>query len=226
MSLILPSKEFLEIFKKTNGALSVTEAIAIMNIAAEASQGTGIEFGSFHGKSAMSAAYGFMKEYVFGVRPIVGYRLTLVDPIYEDVNLADSIVELVEKATYKKVSIRCVDGYSTDLLKMEEMNNFNYVFVDSGSHQDGLPMQEVKLLEDRVFQNGIIAFHDWGSQFKEVKEASDYLVNTGKYEYIPINWDEIINYVNENNLEEGNQSWHHPELKNPCFVGAVKRIYK
>jgi len=40
---------------------------------------------------------------------------------------------------------------------------------------------------------------------------------------INIDWDKIVSYVNENNLEEGNTSWHHNELKNPCFVGAVKR---
>ena len=106
---------------------------------------------------------------------------------------------------------------------LHNFNNISYCFVDSGSHQDGLPMQEVKLLEDKMVQGGIICFHDWDSQFREVKEASDYLVSTGKYDYISIQWNEIIEYVNANNLEEGNISWHHNELKNPQFVGAVRR---
>jgi hypothetical protein len=86
-------------------------------------------------------------------------------------------------------------------------------------------MQEAKLLENRIVQGGIIAFHDYKNQFTEVEIAYDYLLSTGKYEPIGINWQEIFDYVKEHNLEEGNNSWHlYPELPHPPnFVGALKR---
>jgi len=207
--MITPSKEFWDIFRSTDGALSCTEAVAIMNLAAQAPNGIRIEFGTFHGKSALSAATSFKDGW-----------FCLVDPLFSDTMLSTKVVSDVYSMA-NNVSIKAIDDYSTNVIK--RFGKLSYVFVDSGSHQDGLPMQEVKLLEDMVVDGGIIAFHDWNSQFKEVKEASDYLVSTGKYEYIPINWQEIIAYVNENNLEEGNLSWHHNELRNPCFIGAVKR---
>lgn len=216
--MITPTPEFWKIFKETNGALSCTEAVAIMNIAAQAPEGRYIELGTYEGKSAMSAAL-TLKHGVF----------LLVDPEFTLDNFSD-IIHTVSRVSTNELKVDTVTGFSTEVIPIIDKipenkygKKYSYVFVDSGSHQDGLPMQEVKLLEDRMIQGGIIAFHDWDSQFKEVKEASDYLVGTGKYEYIPINWDEIIAYVNENNLEEGNESWHHNELQNPCFVGAVKR---
>lgn len=208
--MIKPTQDFLDLFKSTNGALSVTESIAIMNIAKMAKQGTYMELGVAEGKSAMSAAYNLQEGLFF-----------LVDPIFEDEKLREQVIKKVKTFADKKIIVGCLPKYSIEAIEL--YNDYAYVMVDSGSHQDGLPMQEVKLLEDKMTQGGIIVFHDWDSQFSEVKEASDYLVGTGKYDYIPIDWEEIINYVNENNLEDNNLSWHHQELKNPCFVGAVIR---
>lgn len=211
--MIYPSKEFWKVFKETNGALSCTEAVAIMNIAAQAPFGfvyPCMELGVYNGKSAMCAIlHWHQKEFI------------LVDPMFKDEGHKTIVSSNLWDAKSNAGVILEYDYYSTEAIIKH--TNYSYVFSDAGSHQDGLPMQEVKLLEDRMVQGGIIAFHDWNSQFKEVKEASDYLVSTGKYEYIPINWDEIIAYVNEYNLEEGNNSWHHTELKNPCFVGAIRR---
>jgi len=207
--MIKPTKEFWDIFKSTDGALSCTEAVAIMNLAAQAPKGVYMELGVAFGKSAMASNYAFTEG-----------RFYLVEPNFSDRDLEREVFERINSIN-PKVKIRTFIDYSTNVI--DKYDNYSWVFVDSGSHQDGLPMQEVRLLEDRVVKDGIIAFHDWNSQFREVKEASDYLVGTGKYEYIPINWDEIIEYVNSENLEEGNQSWHHNELRNPCFVGAVRR---
>lgn len=211
--MITPSKEFWKIFKETNGALSCAEALAIMNITAEAAAGNHIELGTYKGKSALAARYGLR----YGI-------FYLVDPIFEDKDLCTTVVTKLTLFTKfgGQCEIKTSDKYSTEGI-IEKYAPYSYVFVDSGSHQDGLPMQEVKLLEDRVISGGIIAFHDWNSQFSEVKEAADYLVSTGKYDYISINWDEINTYVNENNLNEGNQSWHHTELENPNFIGALRR---
>lgn len=212
--MITPSKEFWEVFKSTNGALSCAEALAIMNIAAQAPQANRcVEFGVYKGKSAMSAAY------------VLNYALFyLVEPEFKNKKFQTE-VELILKKIQPDVTK--VDYSFSSMISTEWLNDnerdFGYVFVDSGSHQDGLPMQEVKLLEDRMVQGGIIAFHDFKSQFVEVEQAYNYLLNTGKYEEVNIDWDEIVRYIDENNIEEGNQSWHHTELKNPCFVGAVRR---
>lgn len=220
---VLPTKEFLDVFKATNGALSVTESIAIMNIAAQAPKGDWLEMGTFHGKSAMSAAYGFGYKFNKKENPPTFY---LLDPIFIGKELALEVMKNVYATMLMSGSgfgINVNEDYSTDYLqKIQHM--YSYVFSDAGSHQDGLPMQEVKLLEDRIIKNGIIAFHDFDSQFKEVREAYNYLVETGKYEEITINWQEIVAYVNEHDLEANNNSWHHSELRNPCFVGALKRI--
>lgn len=208
--MIKPSEHFLRIFKKTNGALSVCEAIAIINIASNAPAGEYIELGTHKGKSAMSAAYS-LKPGTFW----------LVDPIFDDTDLTLDVLGVVSAFSDSRLHIRFIPDYSTNVIQRDD--KYAYVMVDSGSHGDGLPMQEVKMLEDRVVPSGIIAFHDYESQFVEVKEAYDYLVGTGKYESIHIDWEEIKKYVGENDLEKGNESWHHNELEFPCFLGALKR---
>lgn len=207
--MITPTSEFWKVFKETNGALSCTEAVAIMNIASQAPESSYLELGTFRGKSALSALVSLKNG-----------SFDLVEPEFIDENICNEVLTTIGKTNY--VAVNLISDYSTNIIK--NYNHLCYVFVDSGSHQYGLPMQEVKLLEDRMVQGGIIAFHDAFSQFNEVTEAYEYLISTGKYSPIDINWNEIIEYVNANDLETNNLSWHHPELKNPCFVGAVKRI--
>lgn len=206
--MIKPHFDFWNDFKTTNGAMSCCESLALINIAHKAPlEGTWIELGSFKGKSSISAAYSQVRDKEFN----------LVDPIFADIVVVEEVAKVVSKY-FKPVFI---NGYSETVIHYS--NDYSYVMVDSGSHQDGLPMREVKLLEDRMVTNGIIAFHDFDSQFKEVREAADYLVSTGKYEYMPIDWEEIKKYVRENDLETGNTSWHHSDNPFPCFLGAVKR---
>ena len=233
--MIIPNESFWQVFKATNGALSTAEAIAIMNIAAQVPykdriveyvglnpQGTKsgmivessniyYEFGSYHGKSAMSA--------VQGLKP---GRFMLVDPIFEDEKILAEVLGNVFNKD-KNIGVGLTADLSLNVIP--QLKNLTYVFVDTGSHGDGLPMAEVKLLEDRMIQGGIIAFHDYKNQFTEVEGAYNYLVSTGKYEPIEINWQEIFDYVAEHNLEEGNNSWHlYPELPHPPnFVGALRR---
>lgn len=213
--MITPSKEFWKIFCETNGALSCSEAVAIMNLAAQAPEGLCVELGVYKGKSAISAVMGFKHNPQF----------YLVEPEFKDVEWTKEVFHLINDVCHKcdcQVRLKPFSEYSTEVLPY--FKNISYCFVDSGSHQDGLPMQEVKLLEDRVAQGGIIAFHDCFAQFIEVTEAYEYLVSTGKYGVIEINWAEINDYVNDGDYELNNTSWHHREMKNPNFIGALKRL--
>lgn len=207
--MITPPKEFIEVFKATNGALSVTESIAIMNLAAQAPKGLAIEYGTYRGKSAFSAAVG-----------LGAIEFTLVDPIFEDTDIVDEI-----NKNYLSLNLKPDVWYSPNksIVQLDETNEmYAWVFLDSGDHDSDV-MDEIRLLENRILPNGILVFHDIFSQFIKVTDAYTYLLGTGKYEEILINWDEIVEYVNANDLEANNLSWHHQELKNPCFVGALKR---
>lgn len=203
----IPTGSFFDDFKDTHGALSCCESIAIANIAASAPpDGVWIELGSYKGKSAISAASILDRKRL----------LHMVDPIYADHNISNEVFGIVSKYCDP---VLVQEGSPDVLSRFEE---YSYVFVDSGDHQS-LPMIEVKILEDKMCVGGIVCFHDFNSQFLQVREAYDYLLGTGKYEEIKIDWDAIVNYVRENDLEKGNNSWHHNELDFPCFVGALKR---
>lgn len=208
--MIKPTNHFWKSFKETNGALSCSEALAIMNIADQAPEGVFMELGVAYGKSAMSAAYALKNG-----------DFILVEPEFEEFTRRRNVEKLVYEFGQKVWDVVTIADFSENII--EQRDKYAYVFVDSGSHQDGLPLREVRLLENRMVQGGIIAFHDFRSQFIEVEQAYDYLIGTGNYDIIEINWDEITEYINANNIEEGNVSWHHTELKNPCFVGALKR---
>jgi len=214
--MITPTPYFWEIFKNTEGALSCTEAVAIMNIAAEVPNGEYLEMGTHKGKSAMAAIYGLQHRNKFFLLEPEFLNIDFLNETYKSVDVVCGMVKSGVIPLY-------TPEYSTTFLSDNNERKYSYVFSDAGSHQDGLPLREVKLLEDKIIQGGIIAFHDFRSQFIEVEGAYEYLKGTGKYEEININWDEIISYVNDNNLEEGNKSWHHNELRNPCFVGALRR---
>ncbi len=104
-------------------------------------------------------------------------------------------------------------------------DSVSYVFIDTADHELELVMKEVELLEDVVSPGGLIFFHDYGNYPGPLK-AAEYLVNTGKYEYIDINWEEAIEFLETNGLDESqNNSWHKFEdVKNPCYLGCVRRL--
>jgi len=199
--------------------------------------------GSHAGKAALAAAYGISS----GVCLFFQHPYYLIDPIFDYSNLEawkhsvqghpdnsgwaytkednfyNSLREKIAIVSERHLSANLVGSYSE--LEIPKHNNIAYCFSDADSHQDGMPLREVKLLEDRMIKGGIIAFHDFGNQFCEPKEAAEYLISTGKYDWVDIDWEQIFYYVKENNLEEGNNSWHlYPDLPHsPNFVGAVKR---
>jgi hypothetical protein len=207
--MIFPTEQFWEDFKNTNGAFSTPEALALMNITKDApTNGVWAEFGSYKGKSAISAAYPLesKKEFV------------LVDPEFKDSDFAEEVIRL----TRKYFDPLLISDYSTNIIP--RFHNYAYAFIDSGDHGEELVSSEVLAIEDRVMSGGIIAFHDLDNQFTAVRRWYDYLLGTGKYAEIPINWAQIFDYVRGRNLEEGNMSWHEKGSEEfPKFVGALKR---
>lgn len=209
-----PDIEFWNDFIKTKGAFSCCEAVALYNIVSNIEQGIFIELGSHRGRSSICIASGM---------PSVS-RLFLVEPEFKDAEWAQEVLEKVSKWVPKNTLLQGYGSSSLDVLPL--FNEISFCFVDSGDHSDELVMNESKILEDKIIKGGVIAYHDKNSQFTKVDEAYDYLLSTGKYVPISINWEEIFEYVKENNLQDGELSWHlYPELPHPPnFIGAVKRI--
>jgi len=212
--MITPSKEFIELFKKTPGAFSVTECIGLIGICDGVPEGLCAELGTHKGKSTLASLYGLKNNSDF----------LLVEPEFSNEKWVEEVSKTLAEAKELlgyKITVTLVNGYSTDFIP--KFGNYAYVFIDSGIHDD-LVMEEVKMLEDKMISGGIIAFHDFLNQFTAVERAYDYLLSTGKYEPIPVDWEPIFDYVRENSLEEGNNSWHERGSEEfPKFVGAVRR---
>ena len=100
----------------------------------------------------------------------------------------------------------------------------SFVFLDSGDHSYELCRAECDIVAPRIVQGGIIAFHDLNSQFKGVRQCYDELLATGEFEEVKIPWDDILKEVILGRLEDGNQTYHHTELANPMFLGALRKL--
>lgn len=235
--LILPSKEFLELFKKTPGAISVSESIAIMNIAAQAPAGTYIECGSHAGKSGMSAAAGlkhggtfYMIDPVYDLKNLEAWKHTIQEHpdnmgwlYFKEDGFYEKVKENLRIASHGLIEPVLLGDYSENALP--QYDNYAYCFIDSDSHQKERVNAEIELIRPKIIKGGIIAFHDFGNQYIAPREVHEYLISTGEYENIGIDWHEIFDYVREHNLEEGNESWHNKGSSEfPCFVGAVKKL--
>lgn len=211
--------DFIRHFKSIIGAFSVAEAIGLYQIIQTVPNGIFAELGTHKGKSGSVLAYGLPE----GV-------LHLIDPEFKDkewekearynINRHQSHkIDVLYHATTSLEFIPTILNQEVSLLK-----EYAFIFIDSSIHDD-MVMGEVKAMENLICKGGIIAFHDYLNQFSAVERAYNYLLSTNKYEPIFIDWQEIFDYVAENNLEEGNNSWHlYPELPHPPnFIGAVKR---
>jgi len=212
--MIKPSKEIIELFKKTSGAMSVAEGVVLYNICLLAPEGYWIELGSHKGKSStMIAAAMYTKS----------GTLHLVEP--EFINHEWELS--VRKAIGSLLPIQSFitdSRYSTTTLPTID-EKLSFIFIDSGNHGEEIVQSEKPLYEDKIIQGGIIAYHDLNSQFTAVRRAYDQLLATGNYEEMPIDWKEVFEFVEEINGEQENISWHqYPELSHPPnFIGALRR---
>lgn len=208
-----PSKQVIKQFQETVGAMSVVEGISLYNICLQAPDyGNWVELGSHKGRSSVMIASCINEK----------IELSLVEPEFSKIEWANEVANKLQWLN-KNRNIVFWANYSTEIL--DKFNEISFCFVDSGTHSDSLVMNESKMLEDKIISGGVIAYHDKGSQFTKVDEAYNYLLSTGKYEEIIIDWDSIFKYVKENNLQDGELSWHkYPELPHPPnFIGALRR---
>lgn len=210
-----PPIEVIKQFQNTKGAMSVAEGVALYNICLQAPpMGNWIELGSHRGRSSAMIASCINKD----------ITLHLVEPEFEIEEWFNEVVSTM-KSFEKKGHIELWADYSTNVL--QNFDEISFLFVDSGNHGEQIVQSEKPLYQDKIVSGGIIAFHDYGekSQFTAVKKAYDELVNTGNYIPMGINWNEIFDYLKENDLQDGELSWHvYPELPHPPnFIGALRR---
>jgi hypothetical protein len=232
--MTFPDNNFFEEFKKTPGAISVCEAIAIFQIASQATKGGAyIDLGSHAGKAAMSAAHGIQNGSMIMVDPI--YDLGNVEAFKHSIQGSPENIPwayALEPGFKGEVKDRIMavsdmtpalfGDYSENALK--KFDQFSYVFIDSDTHEEPMIKAELDLIVNKMVPGGIIAFHDFNSEFIAVHEAHQKLIETGRFENVKIDWDAIVQFVKERDLEKGNISWHHNDVEFPCFVGAVRRI--
>ena len=203
----------LSLFKSTPGAMSCAEGEALSRLAASAPAGACVECGTHSGKSAIAIAAGLNREQV----------LNLIDP---DFKVSErQITEAVWEASSKKVVAVLYQGTSEERMPplRKFCGDFAFVFLDSGDHSYELCRAECDIVAPRMVKGGIIAFHDFRSQFIGVERCYNELLATGAFEEVVIPWKDIEAEVVAGNLEAGNDTYHHTELANPMFLGALRR---
>lgn len=208
-----PSKEVIKQFQETHGAMSVAEGLALYNICLQAPQGEWVELGSHRGKSTT----------MISAATTEGSTLHLVEPEFEDKEWEKDVIEKVSRFGKAEMVITYAD-YSTNVLP-KIFKHLSFLFVDSGNHGEEIVQSEKPLYENKIVSGGIIAFHDLNSQFTAVTRCYEQLIASGNYDIIEIDWTSILDFVENNNLENENKSWHlYPELPYPPnFIGALKR---
>ena len=202
----------LSLFKSTPGAMSFCEGLALSRLAYESggfrNEGIYIESGSHSGKSTVAIASALYEE----------CELHMIDPDFKrppsdilgDLKSASEATFIFHIAP----SVEALPRIAGEL---------SFVFLDSGDHSYELCRAECNIVALRIVKGGIIAFHDLDSQFKGVRQCYDELLATGAFEEVVIPWKDIEAEVVAGNLEAGNDTYHHTELANPMFLGALRR---
>ena len=202
----------LSLFKSTPGAMSVCEGLALSRLAYESGAirngGIYIESGSHSGKSTVAIASALHHR----------SELHMIDPDFKRPT-TDILNDL--KSTSEATFIFHIAPSVEALPRIA--GELSFVFLDSGDHSYELCRAECDIVAPRMMKGGIIAFHDLNSQFKGVRQCYDELLATGEFEEVKIPWDDILKEVILGRLEDGNQTYHHAELANPMFLGALRR---
>jgi hypothetical protein len=230
----------LELVRKTPGAVSMTELFGLFDTVVNNLQcpmGVAVDLGSNAGKSSFvgsAALSAIFRTDTFH----------LVDPVYDLTNEEEwknTFQKTVDnlpwgyckEKNFKKDLLRKLKKVSklehvlygvTSLTYLKESRNYSYVFIDSDDHQLDLLHQETRMLLEKVMVGGLIFFHDFMGNYVAPGMTADYMVGTGLYEYVDIDWQKAINFVNKYDLEKDNNTWHFKDMANPNFLGCIKRV--
>lgn len=234
----------LPLFRKTHGAISIHEFFALQWLATQApKEGVILDIGTNNGKGALAHATGFSEagiprdmfciDTVFDLenkdawadnRTQDGPMTTGWHWIYEP-DFKYKVQERILIASEHLITPYLIGESALKAIPKYARPGVAFAFCDADNNQKWLVDGIVNELADKMVSGGIIAHHDWNSQFIAPTEAQERLLATEMFTRVQIPWDEIQRAVDANGGEhEGNESWHHRETARPMFVGAIRRI--
>lgn len=240
--ITIPPSKLIELFKTTPGAISLHEFFAISWLAEQAPPGECIDLGTNAGKAAVAQAIGLGRQgaprqmhcidTVFDLENDKAWRDNHMQPdrnttgwswIYQP-NFLECVQHRIKFAGSGNVAVKLIgESVITETPRIGK-DGVAFAFSDADSANKWLVDGIADALSPNMVKGGIIAWHDWNSQFVAPKEASDRLIATGIFEQVAIPWDEIKEAVDSVGGEHsGNDSWHHRETERPMFVGAVRK---
>lgn len=226
--------EFVEGFKKIPGAISVTEAMAIVETTRFHLKvgGYALDLGSNAGKSSLAGGFGI------SLSGAENEGFLLVDLIYDPVGkwkeqyayTADPEFrfKVHQRATrYLKSPGALFGEFSVKFMdRLLEQNHpfFHYVFIDTGEHIFEEVNAEMERVEKLTCPGGLVFLHDYKNQFHGVEQAAKIFIGKGTFEEIPIDWNHCRNLALMFGGEQGNDSWHMPGQDFPNYVGCLRRL--
>jgi len=240
----IPSTELLDLFKKTPGAISVHEMLAIGWLTEQAPIGVAMDIGTNAGKGAIAEAIGYQRagieremmciDTVFDLdnkeawadnKTQDGPMTTGWNWIYEP-DFKEKVMERITLAGGLFVHPRLFGESALTAIPRLGARGVAFAFCDADNNQKWLVDGIVDALAPLMVPGGIIAHHDHHSQFIAPHEAQDRLIATGEFEKIKIPWEEIkaaVDILPGGEHPPDNLSWHHKETARPMFVGAIQK---
>lgn len=241
--ITIPTTELIELFKTTPGAISLHEFFAISWLTAQAPGGILLDVGSNAGKAAVAQAIGY-------ARRSINARMHCIDTVFDLSNAAAwkdnrtqdgpmttgwswiyepdfqrNVKHRIEFAGGGNVAVKLFGESALTAIPRLGAAGVSFAFCDADNNQRWLVDRIVDALAPLMVPGGIIAHHDFESQFIAPHEAQQRLMATGDFERIEIPWGEIKDAVDSIGGEHiGNTSWHHNETARPMFVGAIRRV--
>jgi hypothetical protein len=238
--------EIVEKAKKVPGAISVTEMVVIHNLVLHELRAVGrlwaIDLGAHAGKSSMMASSAMSRMGRADLFCMVDLIYDLENPAWWDTYQGNAAKRdgndvkhhipwpiAKDPLQFPKIidwhnSVSNLDVTlfgNSSMQFLEKFNGpFSYAFVDTDDHQAELVMDEARALENEMAIGALIIFHDYGN-YRGPVLAGDYLLSTGKYEAIMIDWTVANRLVEKHNLEGGNDSWAPPHHK---YLGCFRRV--
>lgn len=237
----IPPPEIIDLFKKTPGAISLHEFFAISWLASQApNTGACLDLGTNAGKAAIAQSSGFTAstylhciDTVFDLENEEAWKdnhmqkggpMTTGWAWIYDPDFKAKVMARINKASKHTVSPLLYGESVLTAIPRLGANGVAFAFCDADNANRELVDGIVDRLAPLMVQGGIIAHHDYWSQYIPPHEAQDRLIATGDFERITIPWGEIQEAVDSIGGDHGdNITWHHKETARPMFVGAVRR---